>query len=1646
MKRAYLLVLALLVLAEVCIPVGAQDLTGNVGGAVFTLDHIPNGQIIYNDTPDALTFIHTTLVDGSPLSATFVGPNVMSTSWGTGTTAANSQVLFTYTKNSTNILKGKIVLNSSHTIAFPYTLPAKENIIQSNGGFLILGPSPVANVYGAVTGRIVIPAPTAIDASGTSVTVSYSLSPTVISLNIPSNNTQGNALTYPVTIDPSYFISGSDTATIPISSWISNVTPNPLSNSCATYQFTEGVGTNAFDFSGNNNTGTFSTNLQWQAGGGLMSPGTDYVHLGSPATLNIGTGDMTVIVVFSSPNAYQASSLIQSGNTSTHVDFNLALRGAAAPANPVRWSTNPNGTYQDIVPALTLQNNTPILLVGTATNGNLVLYNDTHPNSTGQTSGALTRVFGPVNIGFGSSGTANGTYYYAALYNKGINQSQFTQLYTYLQWYLSQRGINLQNQNAPLYTSGTSPLTAQFTDQSASNITGASYNWTIRPLGGSVSIFSSSRNPVYTFQTGGNYTITENVSNSLGGSYSQAWINVTQGVPAVSYMASPATNTTNAPFIATFTDTTTNYPTNWGWVINGSALTTTQNASYLFSASLGSQTIWVNHTASNNGGSGGWINNTYTALSPVVASYIISNTTGTSSLIVNFTDTSTNSPTSWQWGFKNVTGNNTWTNFATTQNPTITFGVGNFLTNLTVSNVGGSSTFQNASWINVTPSVIIGGFSGTPLSGTVPLTVAFTDTSSNATGWNYTFGEGNFSTSQNPVFTYNIPGTYTVVQTATNTGGSTPTITTKTNYITVSPMVATASGTPGTGPAPLSVTFTGSSTGTPDAWLWIFGDSATSTLQNPSHTYSNTGNYTVNFSATNTSSGAKAWNNLTQINVTLITPSASFTATPTSGSAPLAVQFNDTSGYAPTAWTWNFGDGNLTGNSLQNPAHLYTGKGFFNVTLTATNSAGSNTTTYTNYIKIGTFSGTFNDSSVYATAITTYGNASLSPSKIYLGNSSGYFDGLSSYLTLPNASVLALGQRYTISDWVYTTTATGTHVVLAKPAGSYGLLIQQEGTSYKLYESSGTSSYDIVNGGIIGTVVPNTWQQIVVKANGTYINAYLSGTMGSGFPVATTAIPAISASLWYIGATTGGTNLFQGYMDELAIWNRESQPIASLYPQSTEFESMGGVPLASFTNSTVSTNIPVTVQFTDTSIIPPNNWLWNFGDGSTSTLQNPSHTYTTAGTYTVTETTGNMVGYSSTSTTITTTVGMPYASFTESPTGGSPGVLVAFTDTSVKGTSSGLTYNWSFGDTAGTTPYSSTVGSVTHVYAYAQIATPVLTITNANGTSTFTGPPITVSVNQSIANTNVVFSAQMYRFIFQNLQGGRLSNISIVISPMNYTMPAAWINQLYGISSLVNLTSGEIFGTTGSDGSFGAPMITTLEYQVNISGLAGDGETVPLLTLTEYPPSVGGDIIISVPTVQHPAISITPTPAFISYNIYNQSVNGTANNLSVNYYDPTGGTNLTIVTVVNQSGYILSQTTYTGTSADNIADNYTYIQTSQNDVLSFGFSAYNSNAGGWNNVSQPLSFNTGTSMLGSVIPTAYDGWIAVILMVFIPAAFTASSVYFGVIGVGFMGEFFYHVTQWFTPAIGGTAFDAMCIFWIVIGIIGVLTKRSRQVY
>jgi len=166
------------------------------------------------------------------------------------------------------------------------------------------------------------------------------------------------------------------------------------------------------------------------------------------------------------------------------------------------------------------------------------------------------------------------------------------------------------------------------------------------------------------------------------------------------------------------------------------------------------------------------------------------------------------------------------------------------------------------------------------------------------------------------------------------------------------PPVANFSGTPTSGTAPLAVAFADLSTGGPTSWAWTFGDGGTSTAQNPSHTYTAAGTYTVSLTATNTngSDGETKTGYITVTQPNTDPPVADFSGTPTSGDAPLNVSFTDLSTNSPTSWAWTFGEGGTS--TAQNPSHTYTSAGTFTVALTATNAYGSDSDTKTAYVTV----------------------------------------------------------------------------------------------------------------------------------------------------------------------------------------------------------------------------------------------------------------------------------------------------------------------------------------------------------------------------------------------------------------------------------------------------------------------------------------------------------------------------------------------------------------------------------------------------------------------------------------------------------------------------------------------------------------------
>ncbi len=193
-------------------------------------------------------------------------------------------------------------------------------------------------------------------------------------------------------------------------------------------------------------------------------------------------------------------------------------------------------------------------------------------------------------------------------------------------------------------------------------------------------------------------------------------------------------------------------------------------------------------------------------------------------------------------------------------------------------------------------------------------------------------------------------GTYSVIVDA-NSAASTGTFT-----LTVGAIKSNFSLNPDTGCAiPHTVFFTDASSRVniaTDTWSWNFGDANTSTLQNPIHNYTATGEYTVTLTVTNPTTGAS--DTFTD-EVIVSIPTADFSGAPLFGCGPLSVDFTDASTASGsttiTGWSWDFGDGGISTD--QNPTYVYDSPGVYTVSLTTTDSNGcTNTFTRAGYVQV----------------------------------------------------------------------------------------------------------------------------------------------------------------------------------------------------------------------------------------------------------------------------------------------------------------------------------------------------------------------------------------------------------------------------------------------------------------------------------------------------------------------------------------------------------------------------------------------------------------------------------------------------------------------------------------------------------------------
>jgi gliding motility-associated-like protein len=553
-------------------------------------------------------------------------------------------------------------------------------------------------------------------------------------------------------------------------------------------------------------------------------------------------------------------------------------------------------------------------------------------------------------------------------------------------------------------------------------------------------------------------------------------------------------------------------------------------------------------------------------------------------------------------------------------------------------------------------------FSADTSRGCAPLVVHFTDQSTGTpTSWRWDLGNGNTSFTQNPAATYFSPGTYTVKLVVTNALGADSVV--KTNYVTAyaSPTIDfSASQT--TGCFPLTVQFTDLSDpggGNASSWLWDFGDGTLDSVKNPSHTYINIGNYNVSLRIKNANGCENTLTRPAYIRITSGTlADFNFTA-PNSCRPPTTIIFtNQSTGVGTLSYNWQFGDG---GASTQaSPSHTYNTSGNYTVTLIVKNSFGcTDTITKNNAIIIGTVTASFNaPAQICAGKVFTINNTSspaptgaawtfgdntsssqLNPSKVYavpgnysiklVGDFGACKDSIVKSITVldkPLADFNTIDTNSCKAPFTVSFNAAITNSV------SHQWFFGDGNTSSEAnpkHTYSGFGAYDVIlvttNGmGCTDTVVKKKYIQIT-RPRVSITNLPWEGCVPYTFQPVINVLTndVLTGYQWDFG--DGNSSLLPQpsnkydkpgtYTIKLVYTTDGGCTDSTVVPGAIR---IGELPIPNFTALPPVTCAFLPVQFTNTSTgAVGDEWLWDFGDGTTSNLQNPSHFYSDTGRFTI---------------------------------------------------------------------------------------------------------------------------------------------------------------------------------------------------------------------------------------------------------------------------------------------------------------------------------------------------------------------------------------------------------------------------------------------
>jgi gliding motility-associated-like protein len=649
-----------------------------------------------------------------------------------------------------------------------------------------------------------------------------------------------------------------------------------------------------------------------------------------------------------------------------------------------------------------------------------------------------------------------------------------------------------------------------------------------------------------------------------------------------------------------------------------------------------------------------------------IANFSANTISGCAPFTVRFQDNSTGNPSTWRWDLGNgaISG---------LQSPSTTyFTPGSYTISLTVTNANGSSILTRTGFIKVYDRPVV-NFTAGATEGCLPFTTNFTDLSTSSFGtinrWEWDFNDGDTSLLQNPIHTFTVANNYAITLKVTNNNGC-ATVISKPQFVKAADAARAAFtfSPPTNCKPPETISFINTSTGPGSmSYNWNFGDSSMASAPNPAHTYLAGGNYTVQLIAVSSYGCADT---ILQTNAFVIKNTVATIAGPDSICAGAAANFTNNSVPAPLSAAWNFGDGSTA--VINNPVKKWNSAGTFSVKL------------------INDY-GTCKDSVIKSVTVLP-----LPIAKFYTADTAGCSAPLTvNFINLSTGAVSWLwnfgdGNSSSVSSPAHTYTNAGIFSVHLTATTSYGCKVSDTIANYiKIIKPTITLNNLPYEGCLPLTINPTA---TVFSADG--VAAY-QWDFGNGFS-SNTQNPSTNYTL------PGN------YTIKLLVTTNKGCTDSAIAVNGVH---TGTSPIIDFTALPLSQCASLGFQFTNLSL-PTDKWEWHFGDGSTSTLQNPLHVYDDTGKFTIKLVAWNN-GCKDSLTKINYVNTLPPVARFLPIYDCSNRQQISFIDTSILP----QTWLWNFGDGA-----TSTDPNPVHIFPQLQTYSVSLTVTNGSCTSTATLP------------------------------------------------------------------------------------------------------------------------------------------------------------------------------------------------------------------------------------------------------------------------------------------------------------------------------------